>query len=139
MVQGYNFNEPICDAVRGILDGHFILSRQLGAQGHYPAIDILHSVSRLTSAIATPGQKEALRKLRGALAAYHDSEDLIQLGAYVAGANSVLDASIRLRPELMEFLRQDHMETSSIRETLSRLERLAAQLDLVPAQVNQKR
>ena len=139
LVEGDDFNEPICDAVRGILDGHFILSRKLGDQGHYPAIDILHSVSRLTSAIATPGQKEAMRKLRGALSAYRDSEDLIQLGAYVAGTNPVLDASIRLRPELMEFLRQDHMETSSIQETLSRLERLAAQLNVAPAQVNQKR
>lgn len=133
LVEGDDFNEPICDAVRGILDGHFILSRQLGNQGHYPAIDILHSVSRLTSAIATPGQKEALRKLRGALSAYRESEDLIQLGAYLAGSNPVLDASIRLRPELMEFLRQDHMATSTLPETLSRMEKLAAQLDLPQA------
>src|SRR6266567_2489135 len=89
LVEGDDFNEPICDAVRGILDGHFILSRRLGDQSHYPAIDILHSVSRLTSAIATPRQKEAVRKLRGALASYRDSEDLIQLGAYVAGSNPV--------------------------------------------------
>jgi FliI/YscN family ATPase len=138
LVEGDDFNEPICDAVRGILDGHFILSRQLGDQGHYPAIDILHSVSRLTSAIATPGQKEAMRRLRGALAAYRDSEDLIQLGAYVAGSNPMLDASIRLRPELTEFLRQDHMENSGIQETLTRLEQLAAQLDLLPATVKSK-
>jgi flagellum-specific ATP synthase len=133
LVEGDDFNEPICDAVRGILDGHFILSRQLGNQGHFPAIDILHSVSRLTSAIATPSQKEALRKLRGALSAYRESEDLIQLGAYLAGSNPVLDASIRLRPELMDFLRQDHMATSSLPETLSRMEKLATQLDLPAA------
>src|ERR1035437_6931202 len=108
LVEGDYFNEPICDAVRGILDGHFILSRQLGNQGHYPAIDILHSVSRLTNAIATPAQKEAARKIRSALSAYRDAEDLIQLGAYVAGSNPQLDASIRLRPELLDFLRQDH-------------------------------
>ena len=106
---------------------------QLGNQGHYPAIDILHSVSRLTSAIATPAQKEAMRKFRGALSAYRDSEDLIQLGAYLAGSNPVLDASIRLRPELMEFLRQDHMATSTLQETLSRMESLASKLDLAPA------
>jgi len=129
LVEGDDFNEPICDAVRGILDGHFILSRQLAAQNHYPAIDILHSVSRLTSAIATPGQKKAMAKLRGALAAYRDSEDLIQLGAYVAGSNPMLDASIRLRPEILEFLRQDHMENAPIEDTLSRLEYLAAQFD----------
>ena len=106
LVEGDDFNEPICDAVRGILDGHFILSRQLGAQGHYPAIDILQSVSRLSSAIASKPQQEAARKMRSALAAYRDAEDLIQLGAYVAGTNPTLDSSIRLRPELLDFLRQ---------------------------------
>jgi flagellum-specific ATP synthase len=134
LVEGDDFNEPICDAVRGILDGHFILSRQLANQGHYPAIDILHSVSRLTSAIATPAQNEAARKIRGALSAYRDAEDLIQLGAYVAGSSPQLDASIRLRPELLDFLRQDHLTNSPLAETLSRLEQLAARLDVVPAQ-----
>ena len=129
LVEGDDFNEPVCDAVRAILDGHIILSRQLAAQGHYPAIDILHSVSRLTSAIATPGQKDAARKIRAALSAYRDAEDLIQLGAYVAGSNPVLDASIRLRPELLEFLRQDHMAKSPGEETLARLEELAQKLD----------
>ena len=133
LVEGDDFNEPICDAVRGILDGHFILSRQLGSQGHYPAIDILHSVSRLTSAIAPKAQQEAARKIRSALAAYRDSEDLIQLGAYVAGTNPALDASIRLRPELLEFLRQHHHGKSTLEETLSRLQELAARLDTLPA------
>ena len=108
LVEGDDFNEPICDAARGILDGHFILSRQLAGQGHYPAIDILHSVSRLSPALSTPAQMAAARKMRQALAAYRDAEDLIQLGAYVAGSNPQLDASIRLRPELIDFLRQDH-------------------------------
>src|ERR1035437_9956577 len=130
LVEGDDFNEPICDAVRGILDGHFILSRQLGNQGHYPAIDILHSVSRLTNAIATPAQNEAARKIRGALSAYRDAEDLIQLGAYVAGSNPQLDSSVRLRPELLDFLRQDQLANSPLPETLSRLEQLAARLDV---------
>src|SRR3974377_746211 len=103
----------MCDAVRAILDGHIVLSRQLASQGHYPAIDILHSVSRLTSQIASPNQKEAARKMREALAAYRDAEDLIQLGAYVSGSNSQLDTSIRLRPELLQFLRQDQSGASS--------------------------
>jgi FliI/YscN family ATPase len=137
LVEGDDFNEPICDAVRGILDGHFILSRQLADQGHYPAIDILRSVSRLASAIATPGQKNASKKLRRALAAYHDAEDLIQLGAYVSGSNPVLDSSIRLRPELLEFLRQDHNATTELPETLERMEALAGRLEtgaeMVPA------
>src|SRR6478672_1386317 len=126
LVEGDDFNEPICDAVRGILDGHFILSRQLAGQGHYPAIDILNSVSRLTSAVAGPAQQDAARKMRGALAAYRDAEDLIQLGAYVSGSNPQLDASIRLRPELLDFLRQDHLANSPLPETLSRLQELAA-------------
>jgi flagellum-specific ATP synthase len=129
LVEGDDFNEPICDAVRAILDGHIILSRQLAGQGHYPAIDILHSVSRLTSAIATPAQKEAVRKVRAALAAYRDAEDLIQLGAYVSGTNPALDASIRLRPELLDFLRQDHTTHAAASETLARLEALAAKLE----------
>jgi flagellum-specific ATP synthase len=128
LVEGDDFNEPICDAVRGILDGHFILSRQLAAQGHYPAVDILHSVSRLTSAIASPQQQEAARRIREALAAYRDSEDLIQLGAYVAGANPALDAGIRLRPELLGFLRQSHTENAALAETLTQLDALAARL-----------
>ncbi|HMD71548.1 MAG TPA: FliI/YscN family ATPase [Bryobacteraceae bacterium] len=133
LVEGDDFNEPICDAVRAILDGHIVLSRQLAAQGHYPAIDILHSVSRLTSAISTPRQKEAARELRSALACYRDAEDLIQLGAYVAGSNPELDASIRLRAELNDFLRQDHTAKAPIAETLSRLDQLARALTARPA------
>jgi flagellum-specific ATP synthase len=129
LVEGDDFNEPICDAVRGILDGHFILSRQLAGQGHYPAIDILHSVSRLTSAVAGPRQREAATRMRQALGAYRDSEDLIQLGAYVSGSNPALDASIRLRPELLSFLRQDHRERTEIEATLGGLEELAARLE----------
>jgi len=129
LVEGDDFNEPICDAVRGILDGHFILSRQLAGQGHYPAIDILHSISRLTSAIASDGQQSAARQLRQALAAYRDSEDLIQLGAYISGSNPTLDAGIRLRPEILEFLRQDHRERAEMADTLARLDDLGRRLE----------
>ncbi len=142
LVEGDDFNEPICDAVRAILDGHIILSRKMAAQGHYPAIDILHSVSRLTSQIATPRQKVAATRIRQALGAYNDAEDLIQLGAYVAGSNTGLDSSIRMRPELMDFLKQDHLEMAGMPQTLARLEDLAKQLDavaLVPTRVPEKR
>ena len=128
LVEGDDFNEPICDAVRGILDGHLILSRELGAAGHYPAIDIRHSISRLTSRIASPEQISQIQKLREAMALYHDSHDLIQLGAYVAGTNPKLDASIRCRPEIMNFLKQDSHDFCKLPDTLDRLGKLAAVL-----------
>ncbi|HUK54153.1 MAG TPA: FliI/YscN family ATPase [Candidatus Binatia bacterium] len=128
LVEGDDFNEPICDAVRGILDGHIVLSRRLADAGHYPAIDILQSVSRLIGRVATPEQKESARKIREAMAIYQQSEDLIQLGAYAAGSNPRLDASIRVRNGLMDFLRQDAHATSPRAETLDRLKALAAAL-----------
>jgi FliI/YscN family ATPase len=128
LVEGDDFNEPICDAVRGILDGHIILSRELGSAEHYPAIDILQSVSRLAGAVSTPGQKEGSRKVREAMASYRRSEDLINLGAYAAGSNPVLDAAIRTRPQLESFLKQDAGLKISREETLHSLERLAGAL-----------
>jgi len=125
LVEGDDFNEPICDAVRAILDGHIILSRELGAAGHYPAIDILQSVSRLASRLYTPEQSEAARKLREAMATHQRSEDLINLGAYASGANPKLDAAIRLRPQLLEFLRQDARVHASFDETSARMCELA--------------
>src|SRR5579859_795132 len=106
LVEGDDFNEPIADAVRSILDGHIVLSRDLGAAGHYPAIDILNSVSRLTSEIASPAQKDAMIKLRDAMATYRRTEDLINLGAYVSGANPKVDAAVRVRQGMDDFLKQ---------------------------------
>lgn len=126
LVEGDDFNEPIADAVRGILDGHIILSRSLGAAGHYPAIDILQSVSRLASAISTPEQKKAASRLRQAMAAYDRAEDLINLGAYVSGSNPQLDSAIQLRPELLNFLRQTPDDFSPLEETLKRMTELPA-------------
>jgi flagellum-specific ATP synthase len=126
LVEGDDFNEPICDAVRAILDGHIILSRELGAMGHYPAIDILNSVSRLASKVAPPEQREAARKIREALASYQQSEDLINLGAYASGSNARLDTAIRLRPNLMQFLRQPPDVSAPMDETLKQLYALAS-------------
>jgi flagellum-specific ATP synthase len=126
LVEGDDFNEPIADAVRSILDGHVILSRQLGSMGHYPAIDILNSVSRLASKIATSQQKEAARLIREILASYQQSEDLINLGAYVAGSNPKLDSAIRVRPQLMTFLRQEPEGAAPLKGTLDQLYALAA-------------
>jgi FliI/YscN family ATPase len=128
LVEGDDFNEPIADAVRAILDGHIVLSRDLGAAGHYPAIDILQSISRLSTQITSRDHMEWARKLRDAMAAYRQAEDLIQLGAYVSGSNPKIDAMLRLRAELETFLKQDPQEKSPLEETLTRLRNLASQL-----------
>ena len=127
LVEGDDFNEPICDAARAILDGHIILSRELGAMGHYPAIDVLNSVSRLAARVATPEQREAARILRTAMAEYQRSEDLINLGAYTAGSNQQLDSAVRLRPNLLNFLRQEPDVAEPMERTLERLYSLAKQ------------
>jgi flagellum-specific ATP synthase len=125
LVEGDDFNEPICDAVRAILDGHIVLSRELGAAGHYPAIDILQSVSRLAPRLCTPEQKQAAAKIRDAMATHERSEDLINLGAYASGANSKLDAAIRLRPRLLDFLKQASGQESPFGKTMAELSELA--------------
>ena len=121
-------NEPIADAVRGILDGHIVLSRQLAAAGHYPAIDVLHSVSRLASALSTQTQLQQTRKIRHALSLYEQSKDLIALGAYAAGSNPQLDSAISAQRDLNDFLRQDVAANGQLPETLDRLAKLAGVL-----------
>jgi len=128
LVEGDDFNEPICDAVRAILDGHIVLSRQMAAANHYPAIDILQSVSRLQSQLASPEMAADASSVRGALALYRQAEDLIQLGAYVAGSNPKLDAAIEVRPRILDFLRQESGAQSSREETLRQLGQIAATL-----------
>jgi FliI/YscN family ATPase len=128
LVEGDDFNEPICDAVRAILDGHIILSRKLAAAGHYPAIDILNSISRLGSKLSSPEHLAAARKVRGALAAYEESKDLIELGAYTAGTNPTLDTAIRARAEITEFLRQDTNLGFSFKDSCAGLIRVAEKL-----------
>lgn len=128
LVEGDDFNEPICDAVRAILDGHIQLSRSMGAAGHYPAIDILHSVSRLVSRIAASDQQDAARKVREALSLLERSEDLINLGAYVSGTNPRLDTAIRNQTRVMEFLRQTAGSAAPIEQTLTELQELVINL-----------
>jgi flagellum-specific ATP synthase len=128
LVEGDDFNEPICDASRGILDGHFILSRELASAGHYPAIDVLSSVSRLANKLTSGDETQAAQKIREALALYQRSADLIQLGAHVQGVNPKLDQSIRLRPQISEFLKQGAEAHSALEETKANLFALANQL-----------
>ncbi|MVX62528.1 flagellar protein export ATPase FliI [Clostridium chromiireducens] len=117
LVDGDDFNEPIADAVRGILDGHIVLSRSLAHKNHYPAIDILNSVSRLMNQIAPKELKEAASLARDLLATYKDSEDLINIGAYVKGSNKKIDMAISYNDALNNFLRQGIDEKSSYKET----------------------
>ncbi|WP_031500656.1 FliI/YscN family ATPase [Bryobacter aggregatus] len=130
LVEGDDFNEPVCDTVRAILDGHIILSRQLGAMGHYPAINVLESVSRLQSKLAGKDHKEAARNIREALAAFERASDLIQLGAYVQGSNPLLDSFLRNRAQIDGFLRQDADETSPLSHTLNQLQSLSTILGI---------
>jgi flagellar biosynthesis/type III secretory pathway ATPase len=102
-----------------------VLARDLGAAGHYPAIQVLDSVSRLQSSLATPEQAGYARKIREALALYRQSEDLINLGAYVSGSNPRLDAVLRTRNEMMRFLRQGAADTSAVDETIRQMGALA--------------
>ena len=106
LVDGDDMNEPIADAVRSILDGHIVLTRSLAHAGHYPAIDVLQSVSRLVGEILTPDVQAAGQRVRAALAAYRDKEDLISIGAYQRGSNPLVDVAIDQRPAINAFLRQ---------------------------------
>ena len=113
LVDGDDVNEPIADAARGILDGHIWLSRKLANQNHFPAIDVLGSISRLMSALATPEHKRAASDLRDVMATYQASEDLISIGAYQPGANPHLDRAVahdavRQRAALPVLRRDDH-------------------------------
>jgi flagellum-specific ATP synthase len=125
LVEGDDFNEPICDAVRSILDGHITLARELGAAGHYPAIKVLDSVSRLQSKLASAEESEYARRIREALALYRQSEDLINLGAYVSGSNPRLDSAIKSRAEIMRFLRQGPSDVTKVDDTIRQMEALA--------------
>lgn len=125
LVEGDDLSEPIADAARSLLDGHIVLSRQLAAANHFPAIDVLDSVSRLSEAIATPEQNAWASRLRDSLAAYRRSEDLINLGAYTAGANAKLDAAVKEQERIRDFLRQQLHSASPLTETLAQLKDLA--------------
>ncbi|MGL4730148.1 MAG: flagellar protein export ATPase FliI [Clostridium sp.] len=122
LVDGDDFNEPIADAVRGILDGHIVLSRALAAKNHYPAIDILSSVSRLMPEIATDKHKKGASKARDLLATYKDAEDLINLGAYVNGSNPKIDMAIKYNEMIINFLKQGIKEESIFSESVTFLE-----------------
>ncbi len=121
LVDGDDMNEPITDTARGILDGHIVLNRKLAQKNHYPAIDVLASISRCMSAIADPEHKKAAGKLKNVLATYNDAEDLINIGAYRSGANKNIDYAITKIEMVNAFLMQETDEKFSFEEIRSHL------------------
>ena len=105
-MDGDDFNEPITDTARGILDGHIMLDRKLGHKNHYPAIDILQSISRVMSSIVSKEHKNLAGRLKNVLATYNEAEDLINIGAYKNGSNPDIDYAIRKIRQVNEFLCQ---------------------------------
>ena len=124
LVDGDDFNEPITDTARSILDGHIMLSRKLGHQNHYPAIDILQSISRCMSQIATREHKQVAGKLKTVLATYNEAEDLINIGAYKSGSNPKIDYAITKIDAVNEFLCQEVDDRFSFEESVNMLKAL---------------
>jgi FliI/YscN family ATPase len=125
LVEGDDMTDPVSDAVRSILDGHLVLTRTLADRGHFPAIDVLQSVSRLAPALMSPPQARAVGMVRDLLATHRAAADLIQVGAYVPGSDPRVDAACRIMPEVESFLRQTIGERTSVEEAMARVQRLA--------------
>lgn len=125
LVEGDDMNEPISDTSRGILDGHIVLSRRLASMGHYPAIDVLESVSRLKNDITNDEHKKASIKIQQLMAAYRSSEDLISVGAYQRGTNKRTDEAIEKIDQINDFLTQEIYEASNFEETVNSLKDIA--------------
>jgi len=121
LVEGDDHNEPIADAVRGILDGHVVMERQIAERGRYPAINVLKSISRTMPRACDPAYLPVVQKARAVLATYADMEELIRLGAYRAGASPEVDEAIALMPELEAFLAQGKEDSTSIGDGYARL------------------
>jgi flagellum-specific ATP synthase len=125
LVDGDDLDEPVSDTVRGILDGHIVLSRELARRYHYPAIDVLSSVSRLAPAVSGPLTMKAAGIVRRLMAVYAESEDLINVGAYHKGSNREIDEAIEKHGAIEEFLVQGMDERSSLEEALDALGKIA--------------
>ena len=124
LVDGDDFNEPITDTARSILDGHIMLNRKLAHKNHYPAIDVLQSISRCMSQIATREHKQLAGKLKNVMATYNEAEDLINIGAYKSGSNPEIDYAISKIQEVNAFLQQDVNDKFTFEETIQLLEHI---------------
>jgi len=124
LVEGDDMNEPIADAVRGILDGHIVLTRKLAGKNHFPSIDVQQSVSRVMKEIVSKEHYEFAGKLKENMARYQESEDLINVGAYAKGRNPDLDRAVELKPLIDRFLKQDVEDARSFEETVEELHKI---------------
>ncbi|WP_010649308.1 flagellar protein export ATPase FliI [Oceanobacillus massiliensis] len=118
LVDGDDMNEPIADAVRGILDGHFIMDRKLAERGQFPAINVQKSISRVMNLVADPEHKEIAQQMRRLIAVYEENSELINIGAYKRGTNQEIDRAISYYPKIQDFLKQDVYEYKSLEETV---------------------
>lgn len=121
LVEGDDMNEPVADTVRGVLDGHIVLSRKIAHKNHYPAIDVLGSVSRLFTEITSKEQQQLAGELRNLLAVYNENEDLINIGAYERGSNATIDKAINIVPKINAFLQQGIYDQIAFADTLQQL------------------
>lgn len=128
LVEGDDMNDPVADSVRSILDGHVVLDRRLATSGHYPCIDVLESVSRTNRALTTPDDRAAAGMLRALLAARRDAKDLVEIGAYVAGTNPLVDRALAGDGAIDAFLRQDLDDVADLGQSWSSLRTLVGAL-----------
>ncbi len=126
LVEGDDMQDPIGDTARSILDGHVVLTRRLATAGHFPSIDVLESISRVTSAVTTPAQREAAVQLRRMLAAHRSVRELVEIGAYVSGSDPDADAALARMPQINDFLRQPMDAATPLEETWTRLQGLVS-------------
>ena len=131
LVEGDDFNEPVADAVRSTLDGHIVLTRELATAGHFPAVDVLHSVSRLRDRVLPRSFHAVAQQMQRLIAAYREKEDLIAVGAYQHGSDPLVDQAIQMRDPIGDFLRQNPHDLSSWDETLQSLETLSTSIKQV--------
>lgn len=138
LVEADDMNEPIADATRGILDGHVVLSRRLAGKGHFPAIEVLESVSRVMSDIVPPELTQLAQMARDLIATYREAEDLITIGAYKPGQSPKVDRAVRLIDKLNAFLRQSALEKVTLQQSWEALARVLAEEPLQPAAASKK-
>jgi flagellum-specific ATP synthase len=126
LAEGDDQGDPIVDAAKAALDGHIVLSRKLAGSGHFPAIDVLPSVSRVMTEVVSPAHLKNAMTVRDLLSAYQESADLIEVGAYVSGSNPRVDRALRTRQALLQFLRQTPTERIPLAQTLTLLDQAIA-------------